>query len=61
MKNKQRIIDALAKAENASCRLCGCAGIHACMGKKIEWTEDDELRIQAAMKKIFGKEQETNE
>lgn len=61
MSNKDLITKALAKADAAVCHLCGCTGIHACPGHPIIWTEDDKLRLDAALKKIFNKEQQSNE
>lgn len=36
------------------CSLCGCEGLHACLGYKVVWTEEDKLRLNQALSKMFG-------
>lgn len=38
----------------SACHLCGCVGIHACVGYPVVWTEDDKKRLKEALGKMFG-------
>lgn len=40
---------------NSACSLCGCKGLHACMGKPVIWTEDDKKRFHKALDGFFNK------
>lgn len=50
-------IDWEARAREASCPLCGCIGIHACVGHPMTpWTEQDKADVAAAMQRIVERE-----
>lgn len=40
--------------EFAGCSLCGCKGIHACIGYPVVWTEEDKERLNKALGEAFG-------
>jgi hypothetical protein len=70
MENKKEIftetvrIDSLSELERnyllkamenpSACHLCGCTGIHACVGYPIIWTEEDKLRLKKSLGKMFN-------
>lgn len=41
------------------CSRCGCKGLHACIGEKIEWTEHDQVGLKMALGNMFGWENNT--
>jgi len=40
----------------APCSRCGCVGIHACMGAPVKWTEEDEARLEDALRTVAKQE-----
>jgi hypothetical protein len=40
------------------CSRCGCKGLHACMGSPVVWTESDIKRLNLALSKMFGWDQD---
>lgn len=70
MKNKSEVftppvrIDSLSDLERnyllkamenpSACHLCGCVGLHACVGYPVIWTEEDKLRLKEALSKMFN-------
>lgn len=51
--NEQK--DLLKAMDNPSaCHLCGCVGIHSCVGYPVIWTEEDKLRLKEALGKMFN-------
>lgn len=45
---------------NFECSICGCKGIHACIGHKHVWTQEEEERFHKLLEEIF-KEENKNE
>lgn len=45
-------------ATNFECKLCGCKGIHACIGYKHVWTKEEEDRFHKLLEEIFKEEKE---
>jgi hypothetical protein len=37
------------------CSLCGCKGVHACIGRKLVWTEEEKQRLAIALKEFYEK------
>lgn len=59
-KEEQKVIKN-ALNNPSSCHLCGCVGIHACIGYPVIWTDDDKKRLHEALSKMFGWEKKDNE
>ena len=45
-------------ATNFECKLCGCRGIHACIGHKHVWTKEEEECFHKLLEEIFKEEKE---
>lgn len=39
--------------ENSECSCCGSKGLHACIGYKVEWTDEDVKRLEKALSYVF--------
>lgn len=50
------ISEALDIIDAKECPKCGCSGIHACMGQRVVWTEEDKARLDAALRQVFKEE-----
>ena len=40
----------------APCSKCGCVGLHACTGAPVVWTEEDEARLEDALRTVAKQE-----
>lgn len=55
------IKDALEKVDNAECSKRGCVEIHACIGSPVVWTDEDEARLEDALREVAKKENRASE
>lgn len=47
----------LAELEKFKCELCGCTGLHACIGQPTKpWTEEDSIALKAAITEMLKDE-----
>lgn len=46
---------------SSGCPLCGSRDIHACTGKPVVWTEEEEAELAKVMETIFEQNKETND
>lgn len=43
----------------SKCEKCGCTGVHACPGHKIEWTDEQKAELRTVLERYVNKENAT--